>query len=112
MQKESAWRKRSCEIHFFLSTRSRCIIAICPAGPPKLMKPRRTQYASASRKATARELFSWLCTAAALRFGIDASPLSDQRSARFDQEIVQLNHRGGLPPAPPSPRVLALLVRR
>src|SRR5947209_2581749 len=39
MQKFSACRKRGSSIHFFSSTSMRCIMAICPAGPPKLMQP-------------------------------------------------------------------------
>src|SRR5262249_39368262 len=39
MQKLSACRKRGSSIHFFSSIMTRCIIAICPAGPPKLMQP-------------------------------------------------------------------------
>src|SRR5439155_10179316 len=47
------WRKRLSSIHFFSSTRTRCMIAIWPAGPPKLMKPSFSQKASASEKVTA-----------------------------------------------------------
>src|SRR4051812_28837385 len=48
MQKLSAWRKRLSSIHFFSSTTTRCMIAICPAGPPKLMKPSFSQKRRAS----------------------------------------------------------------
>ena len=34
-----ACRNRLSSIHFLSSTRIRCIIAICPAGPPKLVNP-------------------------------------------------------------------------
>ncbi len=43
MQKFNAWRKWSSAIHFFFSTRSLCIIAIWPVGPPKLMNPSFSQ---------------------------------------------------------------------
>src|SRR5205823_10613985 len=39
MQKFSACKKRGSSIHFFSSTSMRCIMAIWPAGPPKLMQP-------------------------------------------------------------------------
>src|SRR2546423_8265395 len=39
MQKFNACRKRGSSIHFFSSTSMRCIMAIWPAGPPKLMQP-------------------------------------------------------------------------
>src|SRR3954452_24424486 len=39
MQKLSACKKRGSSIHFFSSTSMRCIMAIWPAGPPKLMQP-------------------------------------------------------------------------
>ena len=41
-------RKRCSSIHFFSSTSVRCMRAICPAGPPKLMSPIRAQTRSAS----------------------------------------------------------------
>src|SRR3712207_7450609 len=42
-------RRYACsEIHCFRSTSSRCIVAIWPAGPPKLTKPRYTQKRKAS----------------------------------------------------------------
>src|SRR5438067_4477017 len=50
-EKLSACRKRLSSIHFFSSTSTRCMIAICPAGPPKLMKPSFSQKASAARNA-------------------------------------------------------------
>src|SRR5204862_6796545 len=50
MQKLSACRKRLSSIHFFSSTTTRCMIAICPAGPPKLMKPSLSQKRNASAK--------------------------------------------------------------
>jgi hypothetical protein len=50
MQKLRAWRKRASPIHFFSSTRIRCITAIWPAGPPKLSKAIRAQVRVASRK--------------------------------------------------------------
>src|SRR5881394_2687320 len=53
-QKLSACRKRLSSSHFFSSTTTRCMIAICPAGPPKLMKPSFSQKRSASANETPR----------------------------------------------------------
>src|SRR4051812_18947606 len=50
MQKLSACRKRGSSIHFFSSTSMRCIMAIWPAGPPKLMQPIFSQTRNASPK--------------------------------------------------------------
>src|SRR5665213_2454556 len=50
MEKLSACRKRGSSIHFFSSTRMRCIMAIWPAGPPKLMQPIFSQTRKASPK--------------------------------------------------------------
>src|SRR5437016_14065482 len=50
MQKLSACRKRGSSIHFFSSTSMRCIMAIWPAGPPKLMQPILNQSRNASPK--------------------------------------------------------------
>src|SRR5581483_8499281 len=50
MEKFSACRKRASSIHFFSSTRTRCIIAICPAGPPKLTQPILSHVRKASPK--------------------------------------------------------------
>src|SRR5690349_23148362 len=52
MQKLSACRKRPSEIQRRRSTSSWCMIAICPAGPPKLMKPSFSQNRNASEKGT------------------------------------------------------------
>ncbi|MDR6206903.1 hypothetical protein QF025_005623 [Paraburkholderia graminis] len=52
MQKFSACRKRFSEIQRFRSTSSSCMSAIWPAGPPKLMKPSRSQYKNAVEKGT------------------------------------------------------------
>src|SRR5258708_18407964 len=58
-QKLSACRKRLSSIHFFSSTTTRCMIAICPAGPPKLMKPSFSQKRNASEKGiTAADLLA------------------------------------------------------
>ena len=54
MQKLSACKKRFSAIQRFSSTSSRCISAICPAGPPKLMQPSRNQYRNASPRVGAR----------------------------------------------------------
>src|SRR4051812_1454031 len=50
MQKLSACRKRGSSIHFFSSTSIRCIMAIWPAGPPKLMQPSFSQSRNAAPK--------------------------------------------------------------
>src|SRR4051812_4850992 len=52
MQKFSVLRYWFSEIQRFFSTNSRCMIAICPAGPPKLMNPSFTQNRNASPKRT------------------------------------------------------------
>src|SRR5215204_2153376 len=52
MQKLSDLKYWLSETHRFLSTSSRCMIAICPAGPPKLMKPSFTQNQKASQNPT------------------------------------------------------------
>ena len=49
MQKLSACRNRRSPIQRRRSTSSSCMIAICPAGPPKLMKPSFSQNQNASR---------------------------------------------------------------
>jgi hypothetical protein len=49
MQKLSACRNRFSEIQRRRSTSSSCMIAICPAGPPKLMHPSLNQKRNASR---------------------------------------------------------------
>src|SRR4029079_2391888 len=48
MQKLRACRKRRSEIQRRRSTSSSCMIAICPAGPPKLMQPSFSQKRKAS----------------------------------------------------------------
>jgi len=52
MQKLSVLKYWLSETQRFLSTSSRCMIAIWPAGPPKLMKPSFTQNQKASQKPT------------------------------------------------------------
>ena len=52
MQKLRARRNCSSGIQRLRSTISRCMMAICPAGPPKLMNPSFTQKRRASRKLT------------------------------------------------------------
>src|SRR5581483_3845219 len=44
----SAWRKRASLIQRRRSTSSRCMMAICPVGPPKLMNPSFSQKRNAS----------------------------------------------------------------
>src|SRR5262245_15212336 len=50
MQKLRADRKRGSSIQRFSSTSTRCMSAICPAGPPKLSTPILAQTRSASPK--------------------------------------------------------------
>jgi len=50
MQKSSAFEKSASAIHRRRSTSSRCMIAICPAGPPNPMHPSFNQNLTASRK--------------------------------------------------------------
>src|SRR6185295_2582917 len=50
MQKLRAERKRGSSIQRFSSTSTRCMSAICPAGPPKLRTPILAQTPSASAK--------------------------------------------------------------
>ena len=52
MQKLSVLKYWPSDTHRFFSTSSRCMIAICPAGPPKLMNPNFTQNQNASQKPT------------------------------------------------------------
>jgi hypothetical protein len=52
MQKLSARKNWPSGTQRFRSTSSRCMIAICPAGPPKLMKPSLTQNRVASPNPT------------------------------------------------------------
>jgi len=47
-QKFKAWRYCSSSIHLRSSTNSRCISAICPAGPPKLRQPIRVKTRTSS----------------------------------------------------------------
>jgi hypothetical protein len=52
MQKLRVLKYWPSETHRFLSTNSLCMMAIWPAGPPKLMKPSFTQNQNASQKPT------------------------------------------------------------
>jgi hypothetical protein len=52
MQKFSVRKNCPSETQRFLSTNSSCMIAICPAGPPKLINPSFTQNQNASLKPT------------------------------------------------------------
>src|SRR5712691_12337197 len=54
MQKFSACKNRDWLIHFFFSTSSVCMIAICPVGPPNEMKPSFNQNRNASVNVGAR----------------------------------------------------------
>jgi len=52
MQKFNVLKYWPSETHRFLSTNSLCMMAIWPAGPPKLMNPSFTQNQKASQKPT------------------------------------------------------------
>ena len=52
MQKLNVLKYWPSETHRFFSTNSRCMMAIWPAGPPKLMKPSFTQNRKASQNPT------------------------------------------------------------
>src|SRR5947209_2898085 len=52
MEKLRARRKSGSGTHRRWSTSSRCMMAICPAGPPKLIKPSFSQKRNASPKLT------------------------------------------------------------
>src|SRR5688500_3219211 len=69
MQKFSACRKRLSLIHFRFSTSSLCMMAICPVGPPKLMKPSLSQKRKASANVGG--------TAVPFPLGVVATGLSD-----------------------------------
>src|SRR5215210_8914296 len=58
MQKFSVRRNCPSETQFFLSTNSLCMIAIWPAGPPKLINPSLTQNQKASQNLTSLLLSS------------------------------------------------------
>ena len=66
MQKFNVLRYWPSEIQRFLSTSSLCMIAICPAGPPKLMNPSLTQNQNASQKPTSLIPFSALASSTAI----------------------------------------------
>src|SRR5690349_9183494 len=95
MQKLSACRKRGSLIQRRRSTSSACMIAICPAGPPKLMKPSLSQKRKASAKlakagaATASPILSGVAITRGFSSmaGIAVSLLSDSQviSARNDE---------------------------
>ena len=52
MQKLSVLKYWLSETQRFRSTNSRCMMAICPAGPPKFMNPSFTQNQNASQNPT------------------------------------------------------------
>src|SRR6186713_2513338 len=78
MQKLSACRKRRSEIQRRRSTSSWCITAICPAGPPKLMKPSFSQYSKASRNKTAAGAASGLDCECAIEIVEDFFDFTEQ----------------------------------
>jgi hypothetical protein len=66
MQKFNVLRYWPSETQRFLSTNSLCMIAIWPAGPPKLMNPSLTQNQNASQKLTRLVPFSALASSMAI----------------------------------------------
>src|SRR6266498_3486482 len=66
MLKLSARKKRLSGTQRLPSTSSRCMMAIWPAGPPKLMKPNLTQKRNASPKLTRRGVWSVTGAASAI----------------------------------------------
>src|SRR5687768_1604587 len=95
MQKLSACRKRGSSIHFFSSTSMRCIMAIWPAGPPKLMQPIFSQSQKASAKvgaATVRDEAVSVCTVISRRPRIcclgPVMPLLGRMARPGEQRIV------------------------
>src|SRR5215216_3949842 len=71
MQKLSVLRYCFSETHRFFSTNSLCMMAICPAGPPKLIKPNFTQNQKASQKPT-----GLVCACSRCEVSVSISPSS------------------------------------
>src|SRR5438045_9767102 len=86
-QKLSACRKRCSSIHFFSSTSTRCMIAICPAGPPKLMKPSFSQKASAAENAIGGGAFLFITGAGATLPHMGAIAEGLRRVLELDREL-------------------------
>src|SRR5947209_18164970 len=91
MQKLSACRKRGSSIHFFSSTSMRCIMAIWPAGPPKLMQPILNQSQKASPKlgaASVRRIPVSICTVISRCLCGPVVPLLGRMPRPGEQRIV------------------------
>src|SRR5438067_12324043 len=104
MQKLSAWRKRCSSIHFFSSTITRCMIAICPAGPPKLMKPSFTQKANASAKRIGGSVFLFILEAR--RYSFTDERDCGRATARVPARGRAVAHRAPQPGSEPLRRAL------
>src|SRR6202795_1252033 len=97
MQKLSACRKRCSSTHFFSATTMRCINAIWPAGPPKLMQPIFSQILKASAKVGCGGGGDWalmscrLCRPVMAFLGGEAQPgeqgIVDHETA-FEQSMI------------------------
>src|SRR5918997_3076965 len=110
MQKLSVLRYCCSDTQRFFSTSSLCMMAICPAGPPKLMNPSFTQNQNASQKPTGLvpaasalacdPLGSFVCIRA---FSI---PLVNKYSAQSNHGYSRSQARSDLdvhePPRPPN----------
>src|SRR6185369_4069499 len=91
MQKFSACRKRGSSIHFFSSTSMRCIMAIWPAGPPKLMQPILSQSQKASPKLGAAPVPTGavsVCTVISRRLCGPVVPLLGRMARPSEQRII------------------------
>src|SRR3982751_972674 len=86
-EKLSACRKRLSSIHFFSSTSTRCMIAICPAGPPKLMKPSFSQKASAAENAIGGDALLFISGAGATLPHMSAIAEGLRRVLELDREL-------------------------
>src|SRR6185312_7343147 len=84
MEKLSACMKRASSIHFFSSTRMRCIMAICPAGPPKLMQPIFSQTPKASPKLG----LARACTSMSRHLGRPVVPFAGGKAQPGEQRII------------------------
>src|SRR4051795_6241555 len=91
MQKLSACRKRGSSIHFFSSTSMRCIMAIWPAGPPKLMQPIFSHSQKASPNVGAASVLTGavsVCTVISRRLCGPVVPLLGRMPRPREQRIV------------------------
>src|SRR5436305_4094045 len=91
MQKFRACKKRGSSIHFFSSTSMRCIMAIWPAGPPKLMQPIFSHSQKASPKLGTASVLTGtvsLCTVISCRLCGPVVPLLVRVAGPGKQRII------------------------